>query len=132
MTRKELSQVYYLNKELKMWEQKLTELCTKSLVGSKEISDMPFSNTGEVSDITFEYISEIMEIQADIEVFKLNIIKKINDVHKYMRTIDDPFLKMIIEYRCIQCMTWRQVADMIGSGTSEDSIRMYFNRKFPK
>lgn len=132
MTRKELSQVYDLKCELKMWEQKLQELREKSLIGSKEITDIPFANTGEVHDTTFEYISKIMEMQADIDVFRLNIEKKIEDIEKYIMTLEDSFLRQIIEYRCIQGKTWKQTAMMIGYGTSGESCRKYFDRRYPK
>jgi len=132
MTRKELSQVYYLKRELKMWEQKLSDLRSQSLVKAQQISGMPFANTNEISDATFEHVSRIMELQADIDVFRLNIEKKISEIEKYIQTLDDSLLRQIIEYRCCQCKSWRETAAMIGAGTTEDSIRMYFNRKYPK
>lgn len=132
MTRKDLSQVYYLNKELKMWEQKLASLREASLTKSKQITGMPFANTGEVSDTTFEHVSRIMEMQADIDIFRLNIERKIDEIEKYIITLDDSLLRQIIEYRCCQLKTWDQTAAMIGYGTTPESIRKYFNRKFPK
>lgn len=131
MTRKELSEVYYLSKELKMWEAKLADARSKSLIGSKEITDMPFV-PGGVGDSTFEYVSKIMEIQADIDIFRINIEKKIAEIEEYIMTLDDSLLRQIIEYRCCQLKSWEQTAAMIGYGTTPDSIRMYFNRKFPR
>lgn len=132
MTRKELSQVYFLRKELKMWEQKLEDLRSKSLISSKAPDGMPFQNTGDVSDKTFEHISQIMELQADIDVFRLRIEVVVQNIEHYIMTLDDSLLRQIIEYRCCQCKTWAQTAAMIGAGTTEDSIRKYFDRKFPK
>lgn len=132
MTRKELSQVYYLSKELKMWEEKLLELRNKSLVRSKEITDMPFANTNDTHDTTFERVSRIMELQADIDVFRLNIEKKIAEIENYIMTLDDSLLRQIIEYRCCQLKSWRDVSALIGYGTTEESCRKYFDRKFPK
>lgn len=132
MTRKELSQVYFLKKELKMWEQKLEDLRSKSLNSSKAPDGMPFQNTGEVSDKTFDYISQIMELQSDIDVFRLRIEVVINKIEHYIMTLDDSLLRQIIEYRCCQCKTWAQTAAMIGAGTTEESIKKYFNRRYPK
>ena len=50
MTRERLSQIYYLEKEQKMWEEKLRELEAASLIKGQEITGMPFANTGETSD----------------------------------------------------------------------------------
>lgn len=132
MNRKELSQVYFLRKELKMWEQKLEDLKSKSLISSKAPDGMPFQNTGSVSDKTFDYISQIMELQSDIDVFRLRIEVVVQNIEHYIMTLDDSLLRQIIEYRCCQCKTWAQTAAMIGAGTTEDSIRKYFDRKFPK
>lgn len=132
MTRKELSQVYYMKRELKIWEQKLADLRERSLLSVQQISGMPFANTNEVNDTTFNYISQIMETQAAIDEFRLKVEAKISEIEKYLVTLDDSLLRLIIEYRCCQCRTWRDTAIMIGAGTTEESIRKYFNRKFPK
>ncbi len=115
-----------------MWEQKLRDLREKPMLKAAQVTGMPFAHTNAVSDSTFERVSKIMELQADIDVFKLNIEKKIDDIERYIITLDDSLLPQTIEYRCRQCKTWRQVAAMIGSGTTEDSLKKYFNRRFPK
>lgn len=132
MTRKELSQVYFLRKELKMWEQRLEDLRNKSMTGSKQISGMPFANTNQINDTTFETVSRIMELQADIDVFRLTIEIKISEIERFIQTLDDSLLRQIIEYRCCQCKTWEQTAAMIGYGTTAESCRKYFNRRYPK
>lgn len=132
MTRKELSQVYFLNKELRMWEEKLEQLRNKSMTGTKKITGMPFTNTNEVHDINFEHISEIIELQAEIDHFRIKIESKISEIERYVMTLDDSLLRQIIEYRCCQLKTWRDVSALIGYGTTEDSVKKYFNRKFPE
>lgn len=132
MTRKELSQVYYLKKELRMWESKLQELREASLTKSKQITGMPFVNTNETTDEVFNRVSQIMELQSDIEAFRVNIEYKITQIENYIITLDDSLLRQILEYRCCQCKSWDETARMIGSCTTPDSLRMYFNRKFPK
>lgn len=132
MTRKDLSQVYYLTKELKMWEEKLEQLRQKSMVGTKKITGMPFANTNEIHDINFEHISEIMELQAELDSFRIKIASKIMEIEKYIVTLDDSLLRQIIEYRCCQLKTWKEVSALIGYGTTEESVKKYFNRKFPE
>lgn len=132
MTRKELSQVYFLKKELRMWEQKLEELKNKSLISASAPDGMPFQHTNDISDKTFEYISQIMELQSDIDVFRLRIEVVIQNIEQHIMTLDDSLLRQIIEYRCCQCKTWGQTAALIGAGTTEESIKKYFNRRYPK
>jgi len=132
MTRQQLSQVYYLNKELKMWETKLAEYKNSSIVKAQQLTGMPFAPAGNVSDPTFERIAKIVELQSEIDAFRLNIENQKAEIEKYIMTLDDSLLRQIIEYRCCQLKTWEQTAAMIGYGTTADSIRKYFNRRFPK
>ena len=41
MTREELKQIYYINKEIKMWQRELDRLQCKSLIGSQSLDGMP-------------------------------------------------------------------------------------------
>lgn len=132
MTRKELSQVYYLKRECSMWERKLEELMAMTEVKGQEITGMPFNNGGGVSDPVADRVARIVEMQEMIEIFRLNIEAKVWEIERYIMTLDDSLLRQIIEYRCCQLKTWDGVAAAIGYGTTSDSCRMYFNRKFPK
>ena len=41
MTAEELNQIYYLNKEIKMWKRELIRSRSRSLIGGKGLDGMP-------------------------------------------------------------------------------------------
>lgn len=130
MTRKELSQIYFLTKELNMWEDRLHELRASSIVGATKITGMPRA-TGN-SDTVYERARREMEIIEVIDVFRINILEKRQQIERHIQTVDDSLIRMILEYRCCQLMTWEQVAAKIGAGTTAESCRKMFERKYPK
>lgn len=130
MTRKDLSKVYLLRRELAMWEARYKEIEAASHVSSVRITGMP--SGGGLADATFDRASKELEIKDVIENFKKELEDKIEEIERYIVTLDDPLMRQIIEYRCCRSMTWEQVAAHIGAGTSADSLRIMFSRKFPE
>ena len=45
MTKRELEQIYLLHKELKMWQNRLSELEADIALSPKEMDGMPYSRT---------------------------------------------------------------------------------------
>lgn len=132
MTRKQLSQIYYLEKEQKMWKEKLKELEAASLIKGQEITGMPFANTGETSDRVMSLIIRKQTIVAIIEEMQERIDKQKEDIYEYINTIDDSLLRQIVVYRCVSCMGWVQVANQIGGGNTAESVRKIYERSIPK
>lgn len=128
MTKEELKQIYYINKEIKMWQREIERLQCKSLVKSQEITGMPFC--GGTSD----KVADIATEKADIEIIikgKLAEIqlqrKKIID---YINKIEDSLLRQIMFYRNVSCMNWNQVARELGS--TENCVKQIYSRHFRK
>ena len=132
MTREELSQIYYINKEIVMWEKELEHIREASLMKSKEITDMPFANTNETGDPVAELAMKMLDIEMIIVGKKKELEYKRMEILKFINDVDDSMLRMIIKYRCIDCLSWNNVAAKIGGGNTEDSCRMQFNRMFKK
>lgn len=132
MTRERLSQIFYLEKEQKMWEEKLKELEAESLIKGREISGMPFNNTGETSDKVSSLIIRKQTFVEIIEEIQKKIGKQKEEIYEYINTIDDSLLRQIVVYRCISCMNWTQVANRIGGENTADSVRKIYERAIPK
>ena len=60
------------------------------------------------------------------------MLGKTNDVEQFLTTITDSRMRRIINLRFIDGLSWNNVADKIGGGNTEDSIRMAFNRFMEK
>lgn len=132
MTRKQLSQIFYLEKEQKMWEEKLREIEAESLIKGQVLSGMPFANTNETSDKVMEYAIRKQTIIGIIDDIKIKIAKQKEEIYSYIVLIEDSLLRQIVTYRCVSCMTWEQVAMQIGGGNTSDSVRKTYERSIPK
>ena len=126
MTKKELSQIYYLNNEIDMWRKELNRLETMSLIPSQEITGMPFV-TGK-SDKTGNLASEKADIKAKIEELQAQVVEEYSKLMNYIQTIDDSIIRQVIYHRCILCMQWGQVARHVGGGNSADGLRKMLDR----
>ena len=63
-----------------------------------------------------------------MELLKLEIEQKQNDVEEYIASIDDSRMRRIVSMRFIDNLSWNQVADRIGGGNTEGSVKMAFQR----
>ena len=125
MTRKELSQIYYLKREIHNDEQRLIELESAATGITQNISGMPGS--GRLSDKT-ALGAEIADLKNIIHNKKEMCIAHYNRIMRYVAGIDDSFMRQIITYRHIDMMKWRDIAQKIGGGNSEDGIRKAYSR----
>lgn len=132
MTRERLSQIFYLEREQKMWEEKLRELEAASLIKGQEITGMPFANTGETSDRVTSLVIRKQTIAAIIEEIQERIDAQKEEIYEYINTIDDSLLRQVVVYRCVSCMNWVQVANRIGGCNTAESVRKIYERSIPK
>jgi hypothetical protein len=55
-----------------------------------------------------------------------------NRIMRYVASIDDSLIRQVITYRHVDMMKWRDIAQKIGGGNSEDGIRMAYKRYLEK
>ena len=122
MTLKELSQLYYLNREIEMDQQRLRELEVKALPGAQVITGMPHGSG--VSDVVGRYAAEIADLRGIIEAKHQQCLYERSRLERYIAGIDDSLLRQILTYRFINGLPWHQVAACIGGGNTADSVRM--------
>lgn len=113
MTRKELEQVYWLKKELRMWQERKLELELDVAPPVKQITGMPFANTNEVNSPTEEKAIKLTECTKVIDGKIAEIKLAIKTVEKYILGLDDPFMRYLIECRCVRLMKWEEIAQLL-------------------
>ena len=125
VTKSELEQIYYLNRELKMWETELERVRCKSLVGSP----LPGNSHGSgVSDKVADRAERIIELENRI-IAKRDEIQRLRDeAVAYIESIPDSLTRQIVYYRCVSLMNWRRVAYEVGGNNTPDGVRMIYNR----
>ena len=122
MTLKELSQLYYLNREIEMDKRRLHELEAEAVSISPNLTGMPRSPG--VSDKVGRYAAEIADLKGIIEAKIQQGTYERNRLERYIMDIDDSLLRQIFTYRFVNGLTWDQVAAHIGGGNNEGNVRM--------
>ena len=125
LTKDELKQIYYINKEIQMWQKELEKIRSRGLVKSPTISDMP--KGGQKFDIS-DYVSAIADYEAVIRGLLAKVQIQRKKIIEYIEGVDDSLMKQIIFYRCVSCMTWQEVADAVGGNNTENSVKKAYSR----
>lgn len=63
-----------------------------------------------------------------LEKLETQLIKDLNKVEEFIASINDSHIRRIVNLRVVEGMSWNKVADKIGGGNTEDSVRMAFER----
>lgn len=126
MTRKELSQVFYLGKELKLWHEELQTLQCRMEQCGKWPTGMPRS--GGVSDPTGELAAELANCKLMLGCKEVEIQIQRNRIIRFINEIDSSYMRQIIYLRCISCLPWQAVANHIGGECTEQSVKKAFYR----
>lgn len=120
MTIKELSQLYYLNREISDLKLKIAEIEAKATDTSVKITGMPHAPTA--GDKIGKLIAELdyykSTLNNRLEQCRLELIR-LND---YISKCDDSLTRQILTYRFVNGLPWTQVAASIG-GTSEYAVK---------
>lgn len=130
MTLKELSQLYYLNREIEMDQRRLRELEARALPGAQVITGMPHGSG--VADIVGRYAAEIADLRGIIEAKHQQCLYERSRLERYIADIDDSLLRQIFTYRFVNGLPWLQVAACIGGNNTADSVRVVCNRYIEK
>lgn len=112
MTKQELSQLYYLNREIEHLKDRITELECIATSSTSRITGMP--HTTDISDKVSKYAAEIADLK---ELLDLNLKKcfyELNRLNRYIESIEDSEMRMVLSLRYINGLSWQQVAFSIG------------------
>lgn len=124
MTLKELSQLYYLNREIKADQNRLDEL--NRMIGAPSvppISDMPRAPHGVDSKVE-RLAAEIVDLQAIIAARQIQCIHERARLERWISDIPDSLTRLIFTYRFVDCLSWKRVADAVGGGNTEGGVKM--------
>jgi hypothetical protein len=125
MTNKELSQLYYLKRDIDYDIVRLTKLEENAVSTVTVLSCM--SGNGTISDKT-SIACDITDLR-DIIINKLEQNKKeYQSLYLYINNIKDPYIRLIFKLRHIDLLSWIKVARKIGGGNTPDSVRMAHDR----
>ena len=128
MTLKELSQLYYLNREIKADQKRLEEL--NGMIGAPStppISDMPRAPHGVDSKVE-RLAAEIVDLQAIIAARQIQCIHERARLERWINDIPDSLTRLIFTYRFVDCLSWAKVAEAVGGGNTAEGTRKRVHR----
>lgn len=122
MTIKELSQLYWLNREIELDKQKLDEL--EDLVSgpkAQKLDGMP--HMSGYGDALARSVAEIVDLKAIIAAKQQQCIYERNRLERYIDSIPDSLTRQIFSLRFINGLSWEQVAEHIGGWNTESGVK---------
>lgn len=122
MTVKELSQLFYLGREIEMDRRRLIELENLATSLSVNMDGMP--HAPGYGDKIARCVAEIVDLKAIIAAKQQQCLYERNRLERYIADVPDSLIRQIMTLRFIDGRTWYQVAMSIGGGNTEDGVRM--------
>ena len=116
MTLKELSQLYYIDKEIELDRERLAELRANLLCPrSPNYDGMPKNPNPDPA--MERCIAKIADLEAIIQAKIEQRIYERNRLERYISDIPDSLTRQIFTLRFVEGMRWEEVADKIGSSS---------------
>ena len=120
MTKKELSQLYYLKREIKEQQKRIKELEAAATSCSSKIDGLP---SGEViNDKIGNYAVQIADLKSLLDLNLKKCFYEFNRLNRYIQSVEDSQMRMILTLRYINGLTWQQIAKsmgVVGDGSTE-------------
>lgn len=66
--------------------------------------------------------------KATLTSLEMELLETLNKVEEFIASVDDSRMRRIINLRFIENLSWNKIADRIGGGNTEDSIKKAFYR----
>lgn len=128
MTIKELSQVLNINKEIRIYEEKIRQLHCP--VKSPTLSDMPKGK--ETTGVVERAYDQIEKQEFLLCECKQKRIYEQNRILRFINSIDDSFTRQIFIYRFVDGLRWKKIARIVGGSNTEDGIKKIVYRYLEK
>ena len=120
MTKKELSQLYYLKKEIKEQQKRLSELEALATSCTAKITGLP--NGNGVSDKIANYATEIADLKSLLDLNLKKCFYELNRLDRFISNVKDSEMRIILTLRYSQGLSWQQIAQnmgVLGDGSTE-------------
>lgn len=123
MTVEELSQIYYINKEIKSLQLELAQLRQQSFYKPNVMSDMP--RGGEATEQNLEYVNDVMLLEDLINYSLKKLQYQRKKIEIFLSTIEDPETRLIMRLRAVNNLQWGAIGDEVGMDRRTASRKFY-------
>lgn len=70
--------------------------------------------------------------KATLSELEMELLETLNEVETFIASVKDSHMRRIISLRVVDGLSWNKVADYIGGGNTEGSVKMAFQRFMEK
>ena len=153
VTKEVLNQYYDLKREIKEIKGRIGGLEKKIVQLDERIRDIEAGETvkdkvrggeGGLQSFTIEgiptpeYNEKKMELRIKkmllderknmLSILELDSLNQVNQIERFISGIRDSHTRRIVRLRVIDGMSWNEVADNVGGGNTEDSVKKVYYR----
>ncbi|MBV4425274.1 hypothetical protein [Clostridium tyrobutyricum] len=122
INKNELSQLYYLNRDIEQLKNKIEALEHIVNYAAVEKKYMTLSNTID------KYKQKIEELKDLLNINMYKCFYELKKINRYIESIDDIQMRMIIKLRYINGLNWKQIAASISPHTSGEAVKKAHER----
>lgn len=131
MKKEDLMKLYYLNKEIAEWKEEIIRIRESTMPRSPRPGTVIKTN-GNYEDKVAKAATLIADTEKKIRNKLLELETARSEIVGYIMNIDDCQTRLIFKLRCLDNMSWNQVADKVGGMNSEYSVKKRFYRYLEK
>lgn len=126
MTLIEISRYFHLNETIQKNREALKFLRERAEPAAPSLNGMPHASG--VKDSTGRLAVEIADMDARITYLEEQAEQERDKAVAFCSTIQDARLYLIFRLRFVRCLTWAEVADLLGDYYTEEGVcRMAYN-----
>ena len=122
MTVKELSQLYYLKREIKHDQRRLEALEGQIGVGATVLDGMPKAPNWNNSKVE-RLAVEIVDLRAIIAAKQIQLIHEQQRLERFINAVSDSETRLILKLRFVDGLAWELVAKHLGEGHTADRVK---------
>lgn len=108
MTKKELSQLYYLKKEIRHLEQRIKELETAPTDCTTKITGLPHGT--DINDKIGNYAAQIADLKSLLDLNLKKCFYELNRVNRFISNVQNSEIRLILTLRYTQNLSWKNIA----------------------
>lgn len=132
ITRQDLESIYYLRKDQKRLECLIEVEKTKAERCTTNMTITPGNVSGNKLSVEDKYITATEKYIDELIDIKNQIAEKVVLVERYINHIPEPYYRLLLHYRCVECLPFKVIADKLGGKNTAESVRKAYIRYLAK